>query len=233
MDFYPPIDWIKHRLHAAAISGNVTEAKRLIADGADVNENLDLDVDAQQEVAGTPLHVALRNCPCHSMPCGHCAVVAALLVGGADVAARRRWAGTPLHDAAAEGLTHIAELLLSHGADVNSRDFYGRTPLHLAAENGRLKMVDYLLLRGAEVDVLAEWNPPKHAAVRVPKGFSPRLTPLQLAAQAGFVAVVRRLLDTTASLDTHTATALAQRSKSEWDDRYDEVISLLGSRASA
>src|SRR3990172_3651818 len=36
MEFYPPIDWTGHRLHAAAISGNSDEVRRLIAEGADV-----------------------------------------------------------------------------------------------------------------------------------------------------------------------------------------------------
>jgi hypothetical protein len=93
-------------------------------------------------------------------------------------------------------------------------------------------MVDYLLSRGAQVDACAEWDFPKHAAIRVPKGFIPRLTALQLAAQAGCVAVVKRLLDAGASRDTGTAIALAQQSKSEWDGRYNEVVSLLSSRAS-
>lgn len=54
VDIYPAIDWTRHRLHAAAISGNSNEVKLLIDEGADVNENLDLDVNGRQHVAGTP-----------------------------------------------------------------------------------------------------------------------------------------------------------------------------------
>ena len=41
---------------------------------------------------------------------------------------------TPLHIAAAKGLTDIVELLLSHGADVNAKA-NGWTPLKAAIEN--------------------------------------------------------------------------------------------------
>jgi len=52
MEFYPPIDWIRHPLHAAAISGNAREVQRLLAEGADVNERLDLDVDGRNTGMG-------------------------------------------------------------------------------------------------------------------------------------------------------------------------------------
>src|SRR5580658_10058264 len=111
MDFYPPIDWTKHPLHAAAFSANRSELARLIAEGADVNEQLCLDVNGHQDVAGSPLHIALRNCawdePGFAGGSNHLDVVRQLLAAGANVRSRRRWEGTPLHDAAWLGRIHI------------------------------------------------------------------------------------------------------------------------------
>ena len=232
MDFYPPIDWTEHRFHAAAISGNSAEVRRLIADGADVNEQLDLDINGRQDVAGSPLHVALRNCaydtPSFAGGDRHLEVVAVLLAAGADVRSRRKWEGTPLHDAARLGLIHIAELLISSGADVNSKEnAERRTPLHLAAANGRLKMVDYLLSRGAAVDAVADWNPPRQVAIRI--SLDGGKTPLQLAAERGHVAVVKRLLDAGAC-DDRAAFDLATRAKQASNDTFDEIIALLSSQ---
>ena len=133
---FRPIDWTEHPLHTAAISGNRPEVERLVAQGADVNELLNLTASGGPGLVGTPLHVAIRNWGFgdDALYQGHLEVVEVLLAAGADVQLCRTWEGTPLHDAARWGLTRMAELLISSGADVNSkRDYGGRTPLHLAA----------------------------------------------------------------------------------------------------
>src|SRR5262245_37375107 len=61
-EFYPPIDWTQHRLHAAGASGNKDVAEQLITDRADVNEQV-YEVIADHDVAGTPLHVTVFSCP--------------------------------------------------------------------------------------------------------------------------------------------------------------------------
>ena len=89
-----------------------------------MNGHLALDVNGRQDVAGTPLHVAIRNCAWDdpSLYRGHHEVVKVLLAAGADVRLPRKWEGTPLQDAARLGLTHIAEIIISYGADVNSKE---------------------------------------------------------------------------------------------------------------
>ena len=241
MDFYPPIDWTKHPLHSAAISANISEVSRLIAEGADVNENLDMDVNGNQDVAGSPLHVALRNCardqPGFASGTHHHEVVRLLLATGADVHSQRLWEGTPLHDAARRGLINIAKLLISYGADVDSRDYNGLTPLHLAAANDRLKMVEFLLSQRAEIDAVAGCDPESHprhrhhhrggsTSMRLIRHLS-EITPLQLAAREGRVAIVRRLLEAGASLDIQKARGWAAMFKRDSAKRYDGVIVLL------
>jgi ankyrin repeat protein len=242
---YPPIDWTEHPLHAAALRGNRAQVERLIAQGSDVNELLHLDVDGRQDLAGTPLHVALRNCrEDGGLDRGHLEVVEILLAAGADVGLCRLWEGTPLHDAARLGLARIADLLISSGADVNSRgDYRGRTPLHVAATHGRLNMVDCLLNRGAEIDAGAvdgegghpgsdtsPYQRQYHEALQ--QSLQRRLfryigkTPLQMAAHDGPAEVVRRLLERGARLEIGHAIDLATRSRSPYDTRVNEAVML-------
>jgi ankyrin repeat protein len=237
--FYPPIDWTRHRLHAAAISANSGEVKRLISEGADVNEQLDQDINGHQDAAGSPLHVALRNCAGDDPAFGgghrHLETVKVLLAAGADIRSRRRWEGTPLHDAARFGFIHIADLMISCGADVNSKeDSEGRTPLHLAAANDRLRMVEYLLSKGANIDSVAhsDPHPPEPSQCRLIHRdvAAMGMTPLQLAAREGHVTVVRRLLEAGASLNVPTAIDWAMRSKRKSEGKYDEIIVLLSSK---
>lgn len=239
-EFYPPIDWIRHRLHAAAASGNKDVVEQLITEGADVNKQV-YEFLASHGVAGTPLHVTVCSCPwnypyrrdANFAPAlvfnAYYEIVEALLNAGANIHLRRPWAGTPLHDAARRGLTDIVTLFVSHGADINSKeDYEGRNPLHVAAENNQLEMVKYLLSNGADGDEVAQRNPPKGTLdICIRKGDAVGMTPLQLAAREGHAAVVKALVEAGASLDMATAIDLAVRSKRQSEGEFDEIIRLL------
>jgi ankyrin repeat protein len=237
--FYPPIDWTEHPLHAAAISGNRSKVELLIAEGADVNQLLHLQVNGP-DLAGTPLHVALFNCHDDtSLYRGHHEVVKILLAAGADAHLCRMWEGTPLHDAARFGLTRIADTLISHGADVNSRgDYMDRTPLHLAATYGRLGMVDFLISKGAQIEAIAgsddraDWKTSPYW--RQYSGCAMRLsskpgtgTPLQMAAREGHAQVVKELIEQGACLGIDTAIDLARRARGSCCAPFDEIITML------
>jgi len=122
-------------LHAAVRSGNLAEAKRLIALGADVN--------ARDVPGNTPLLYAAWS--------GNAATTSFLLAHGADVNAQQSGPAA-LQWAVLAGRTAAVKLLLAAGAHVDVRDLDGRTLLHVAARYGYDQIAELLLLAHAEAD---------------------------------------------------------------------------------
>jgi cytochrome c len=135
-------------LHDAAKEGDLEKIELLLAQGADINELTG---------PNTALHFAIQRSQ---------AKAAELLIRrGANVNAARTTWGTPLHDAAAVGLTDIVRLLLERGADVNALR-QSQTPLHLAARVGRTEIVRLLLDHGADINALTALDEPAlHLAI--------------------------------------------------------------------
>ncbi|KAK4220240.1 ankyrin repeat-containing domain protein [Rhypophila decipiens] len=96
---------------------------------------------------------------------------------------------TPLQIAAWRGRTDIASVLLSHGAKINEirprSDFWDGTQSALteAIKNKQWPTVSFLLDRGSDVNGPV-WSPKQPFVT----------SPLQLAAKAGYIGIVRRLL---------------------------------------
>ncbi len=67
------------------------------------------------------------------------------LKAGADVMARGKFDGTPLHWAALEGKSENIQVLIKAGADVMARDKDGETPLHYASALGTPENIQVLL----------------------------------------------------------------------------------------
>lgn len=132
-------------LHLAARFGREDLAERLIAAGA--------NVEAQNELDERPLHVAATY--------GRASIARLLLAGGAAVDARGAGGKTALH-AAAFGVSQpadvdarigVAKLLLAAGADVNARQpGSGFMPLRYAQSvgSGNAAMAELLLSHGAD-----------------------------------------------------------------------------------
>ncbi|HXA52915.1 MAG TPA: ankyrin repeat domain-containing protein, partial [Candidatus Acidoferrum sp.] len=94
------------------------------------------------------------------------ATIRLLLEKGANVNAKHPTGITPLHNAAANGNTKLAEMLLARGADVNAataREFQGRAkagpmglgllrPLHFATVGGSYDLIKLLLDAGADIN---------------------------------------------------------------------------------
>src|ERR1700728_1214508 len=134
----PTPDALAAALQAAVRTGNLTEVKRLVLAGADVN--------ARDAMGSTPLLDASWA--------GDPSVVAFLLAHGAEVNVRHAQAGaTPLQYAVLTGRAAIVKLLLVAGARVDLPYRNGQTALHVAASRGNVEVVQLLI--GAHASLAA------------------------------------------------------------------------------
>ena len=143
----------KKGLTALMLAANACQsatAKVLLAHGA--------DIDAKAKNDGTALMFAAEK--------GHDDTVLALLLNGASVSVKQKGATalmlaennghtktarlltSPLHGAAAQGVTRAVGTLLAKGGDANQRDEHGWTPLMWASKGSHLDTVRALLLKG-------------------------------------------------------------------------------------
>jgi len=130
---------------------------------SDVNRRVDLlcehgvDVDTRNDAEETPL---IRTCAATAE--GTPAIVAHLLVKGADPSASDSSGATALHriavsssgfmddEMAAESAAKVADILLANGASPNAVDRDGNTPSHSAALRGDLLLAEHLIARGGD-----------------------------------------------------------------------------------
>ena len=139
-------------LMAAARTGVVDSVEALLRHGAAA------DVDAREGWRGqTALMWAAAE--------GHAAVVAPLVVAGADVDARSDGGFTPLAFAVRAGHGAAVEALLAAGADVNLALPDGTSLLHLAVVNARYDVASQLLGHGADAAAFGPGWTPLHQLV--------------------------------------------------------------------
>ncbi|KAK7508594.1 hypothetical protein BaRGS_00000160 [Batillaria attramentaria] len=103
-------------LHVAAIKGDVTAVRELLAKGDNPN--------VRDNAGWTPLHEAVNH--------GNSRVTELLLQHGAMVNMPGMDNDTPLHDAVCNNRLECARLLVTYGASTTARNMHGRTPTELA-----------------------------------------------------------------------------------------------------
>ena len=114
----------------AVKKGNVNAVKKLLNNGANVNQNIGN--------GSSPLIQASSN--------GNLELVKLLLAKGANVNKASKEGWTPLYEASYEGHPYVVKVLLAApGIDVNKADKFGKTPLYGASYLGHTEVVKVLL----------------------------------------------------------------------------------------
>lgn len=126
----PPKD--AQTLHEAAKAGDIEATRRLLNEGADVNESDGRGITALGLAVGY----------------NKVAIVKVLLDGGADVTKTDVKGSTVLHYAAGYGRKEAAELLLDAGANMKAKNFAAQLPIDAARVNREMHMVKFLKSRG-------------------------------------------------------------------------------------
>ena len=131
-----PVPFLSPALFTAAAGGWLAEVRRLLADGADIEES-----GGPRECS--PLHEAAFH--------GRQAVVLLLIEHGAQISAKAKGGVMPLGAAAFQGHEEVVLLLLEHGAEVSAKANAGVMAIHCGAVQGHEAMVTLLLDKGAPV----------------------------------------------------------------------------------
>lgn len=199
-------------LHHAAFHGHADVVDTLLKRGADVNE--------KSSTYGTPLCLAAIK--------GRCDVARLLLIKKAHVLGSTKGIGTALHCASWAGNEEIVSLLVdNYYADVNSKhriiearleslssherssvlpgeptdskasSIISCWPLTLAVLKNRIGVVRLLLQAGSLTDEQCEWSSPDQSNEDYPR----KATPLMIAAEKGFDAILQLLIDYKANVN--------------------------------
>ncbi|EEE57022.1 hypothetical protein OsJ_06798 [Oryza sativa Japonica Group] len=174
------VEAVKNRgagaLHQAARYGRTAMCAYMV-------EELQVDIDAADELGATPLGYAIyggivdtvsylldhganpdkpneKGCtPLHlAVEQGHCEIVKVLLVKGANVDSSSDH-GTPLHVAASKSQDGCMKILLDHHADCNKTFSTVCTPLIAAMMGRSLKCCKLLIEAGADVKGVGTFTP--------------------------------------------------------------------------
>ena len=126
-------DRIDHPIFETVRMGDLSEVKRHIADG--------VDVDVRTSINETSLIWAAS--------CGHLDIVRYLVENGARIDAQYDAGNTPLIVASWHGHLDVVEFLVGKGADLHIKNKGGDDAVTWAAEHGHLEIVKFLVEHGA------------------------------------------------------------------------------------
>ena len=222
-------------LHYAVLRGHAGAARVLIEEGR-------APLDVEDEEGNAPLNVAADR--------GHLEVLRLLVTRGAAVDKPNRDGKTALVMAAEMGHVAVVRVLVGAGASLNARDIYGKTILHHAAERGQTSMVRMLLLETIVAMVVDVADAKGHTALHIaawyddcaeiaallleeglatidPRGGDTDATPLILAADKGYQAVVRVLLEHGAVVNAKTVDSCTALHFAAQEGHFETVRALL------
>jgi uncharacterized protein len=202
-------DYGETPLTLALANGNAALAARLLKAGGDAK--------ATRWNGETTLMIAAGA--------GSVDEVKLLLDAGLDVNAQESEKGqNALMWAAAEGHPKVVDLLIQHGANVNAASKKGFTPLLFATMKNDSASIWYLIKAGADPNyalpdedktkmlvVAGAYHSTEAAIALLDGGANPNVadrtgkTPLHLAAQAGYLDLVKKLISKGANLNAKTA----------------------------
>src|SRR5262245_26756770 len=231
-------------LTKAVKSGDLADARKLIASRADVNARsgdgstpllwaahksdvemaqILIKAGAQVDVANnygiTPLLDASRT--------GDAEMMDLLLKAGADPKRAHPEGETPLMAASRSGSLPAVRLLLDRGADANATDsFQSETALMWASAEGHTDVVDALLKAGADPNRKAHITSitERKNADHPTGGF----TALMWAARNGYEDVVRRLAKGGTDLNLRNGDGASAAMVAIYNDRYDLAAVIVG-----
>jgi ankyrin repeat protein len=124
-------------LFKAVIDGHLPVARKLIANG--------LDINSRDSDRNTALHVAAIT--------GQADAAHDLIRLDADIDSRNSDLKSPLHFASMMNETYVIKKLIKLGATIDVRDKEGHTPLHLATINSHIDSVKLLIDLGATINL--------------------------------------------------------------------------------
>ena len=207
----------------AVEAGSFQEVKRLVENGAAINEK-------DERYNMTVLHIAAKSSSLE--------IVKYLVEHGAIVNCRDWWNRTPLHFAVESGAFSTVKYLIEQGARVNCKNDFEHTALHYASIYGSLEMVKYLVRHSANItsedkngsetvlyracengnDLVVEYLLQHGAIQDIDKCNEKKWTsPLRVSCLAGHTRVVRTLLKFNVDV----------RKEKELICRNDEIINIL------
>jgi ankyrin repeat protein len=167
--------------------GDLTEAKRLISEGATLHTLTGMQLHLYNSEHDTLLHVAVKL--------GHVEIAKYLISYGCNINTQTRRSAVPLHYATYPNVpTEMLSLLLDNGAELEIKDEDDASPFMWACYLNNIDAIKYLINAKADVHTIDDF----------------KLSPLEWASHQGNLESVILLIDTIDYSKTQLKSAYAQ-----------------------
>ena len=153
-------------LHRAVTNGDLEQIRRMISNGADVNEEDErgntplrnaivrsgnMEIVTLLVEAGADINAGSQPSLCIAVDEDNIAIAEYLIAHGANIDAPAEWA--PLVRAPYSSGIEMIKLLIARGADVDAGPW---TALHSAVDEGRRDIIELLIQNGADINIKNE-----------------------------------------------------------------------------